>query len=135
MKQPSHATAVQANPVKPIQAESNQIKPNQTCGAVGVSRNWTIRWGKNSAEVSPVKLDQTQSNWIKPNQTGSNPIKLDQSKSNRVKASQTGSKQVKLRDSQESEQIGIGLCGLLARPFRLDEEDFEAEHGLAAPWR
>jgi hypothetical protein len=57
------------------QTKSNQIKPNQTCGAVGVYRNWTIRWGK----VGVRQPGQTQSNPIKPDQTpsqiGSNPVK------------------------------------------------------------
>jgi hypothetical protein len=43
-------------------ARSNRIKPNQTCGAVGVSRNWTVRCGKRSADGSLVKPGQTQSN-------------------------------------------------------------------------
>ncbi len=50
------------------QGQSNQIKPNQTCGAVGMSRNWTFR-RKRPAECSLVN----------PNQTGSNPVKLRQS--------------------------------------------------------
>jgi hypothetical protein len=86
MKQPSHATAVQANPVKPIQAESNQIKPNQTCGAVGVSRNWTIRWGKNSTEGTPVK---TWSNGIELRLDSPYLVKLGQTESNRIKPNQT----------------------------------------------
>jgi hypothetical protein len=52
------------------QGESNQIKPNQTCGVVGGgcgvdSGQWlvaSVRWRKKPAESRPVKPSQTQSN-------------------------------------------------------------------------
>jgi hypothetical protein len=59
----------QSNRIKPSQTGSNPVKPDQTCGAVGVSRNWTIQWGKRSADSSPVKGGQT-------GQTRSNEIEL-----------------------------------------------------------
>ena len=48
---------------QPNQAESRQIKPNQTCGAVGVSRNWTNDAEKTVAESGA-------SGRVKANQTG-----------------------------------------------------------------
>jgi hypothetical protein len=98
----------QSNPVKPSQTESNQIKPaarwkvtkrpveywlvkpSQTqsnlLGAIGVSRNWTIRWGKNSTEGTPVK---TWSNGIELRLDSPYLVKLGQTESNRIKPNQT----------------------------------------------
>jgi hypothetical protein len=93
MKQPGHVTAAHSDPVepgqgrsnpvkpnqtesnriKPNQTKSNQIKPNQTCWEVGVSRNWTIRCEKESAEGSLVKPSQTQGSQ-ESEQIGSGPF-------------------------------------------------------------
>ena len=100
----SNFTQTRSNPVNPDQGKSNQIKPNQTCGAVGVSRNWTIRCGKRSEEGSLFKTGQTKSNRVKPGQTqvcskkssyvstesrrtvsGQTQSKVNQTKSNQIK--------------------------------------------------
>ena len=66
MKQPSHFTAAQSNPVKPSQSGSRQIKPNQTKS--NLRRGWRVPKLDNSMrkEVGGRQPIQNWPNQIKP---------------------------------------------------------------------
>jgi hypothetical protein len=91
---PRHSRAV-----IPGQAGSNRVKPNQTCGGVDVSRNWTCGWPKRLPEYSPVKPGQSQSNPVQPSPTQTNLIKIGKDQGlappGTVKPNQTKSNQIK----------------------------------------